>query len=425
MTVPDPLLDPLAVLHTLFDTAVAAVQPSAVMAAHFPPRPRGRLIVIGAGKAAAAMAVAAEQHYQHGLEGLVIVPEGYAVPCRHIEVVEASHPVPDARGRDAAARILQFARNAGAGDLVLCLISGGASALMALPADGITLDEKRAVTQALLRSGAAIGEINCIRKHLSAIKGGRLAVAAAPARVVGLVISDVVGDDPAVIASGPTVADPTTCSDALAILDKYKIDVPPAMRALLRAGTLETPKGNLGDVTVRIVARPREAFDAAAAKARAMGLNILNLGDRCEGEARAAAGEQAQLAREIAAGTGAVAAPCVILSGGELTVTVSGEGHGGPNTEFALALALNLEGLAGVWVLAADTDGRDGNAGAAGAVVTPETLQRMRATGVDPEQALRRNDSAGIFRALGDLVNPGPTMTNVNDFRAIVVMPRD
>ena len=418
--------DPTAFLKQLFAAGVAAVQPGPALSAQFPAPPRrGRLIVIGAGKAAAAMALAAERHYTSEIEGLVIVPEGYALPCARIEVVEAAHPVPDARGMAAASRILHLAETAGADDLVLCLLSGGASALMALPASGVTLTDKRAVTAALLRGGAAIGEINCVRKHLSAVKGGRLAAAAAPARVVSLIVSDVVGDDPAVIASGPTVPDPTTCGDALAVLDKYKISIPPALRTALADGLLETPKQSSSDISTAIVARPADALAAAAALARGHGLIVLDLGDRCEGEARAGSASQALLVHAIREGRHAARPPCVILSGGEYTVTVAGEGRGGPNTEFALALALELAGFSNVWALAADTDGHDGSAGAAGAVVGPQTLQRARAGGYDPEEVLRRNDSAGLFHVLGDLINPGPTRTNVNDFRAILVLPED
>ena len=419
---PDDSLEPAAFLGQLFATAVAAVQASPRLAASFPAPPAGRLIVVGAGKAAAAMAAEAESHYACDLEGLVIVPEGYGKPCTRINVVEAAHPVPDARGHAAAGRILQLVQSAGADDLVLCLISGGASALMALPAPGVTLADKRAVTTALLRSGAAIGEINCVRKHLSAIKGGRLAVAAAPARVVSLIVSDVVGDDPAVIASGPTALDTTTCADALAVLERYAVSIPPHVRSKLMDESLETPKAGLAHASLHIVARPVDAFAAAAAKARAHGLKVLDLGDRCEGEARTAAAAQAALVRSIIAGAGPVSPPCVILSGGELVVTITGDGRGGPNTEFALALALQLKGLAQVWALAADTDGRDGAAEAAGARIGPTTLQRAQDLGRDPAAALSRNDSAGIFRVLGDLVNPGLTYTNVNDFRAILVL---
>ncbi len=414
--------DPEALLKQLFAAAVAAVHPAARLLDQFPEPPRGRLIVVGAGKAAAAMAAATERHYRCAVEGLVIVPQGYGVPCTRIEVAEAAHPVPDARGAVAAERIMRLVQSAGVDDLVLCLISGGASSLMALPAPGVTLDDKRAITRALLRGGASITELNCVRKHLSAIKGGRLAMAAAPARVVSLIISDVVGDDLAVIASGPTVADQTTCTDALAVLAKYSVAVEPAVRSALATGALETPKGNLRHALAQVVARPRDAFKAAAEIARSHGLNVLDLGDRCEGEARAGAKAQADIARKVRGGAGTVDVPCVILSGGEFVVTVRGEGRGGPNTEFALALAAELDGLSGIWALAADTDGVDGNAGAAGAVVGPGTLERARGCGLDPVTALGRNDSAAFFATLSDLVNPGPTCTNVNDFRAILVL---
>jgi hydroxypyruvate reductase len=361
------------------------------------------------------MAVAVEQHYACPLEGLVIVPEGYAGPTRGIEVIEAAHPVPDDRGQAAAQRILALVQGARMHDVILCLLSGGASALMVLPARGVTLGDKRTITNALLRAGAAISEINCVRKHLSSIKGGRLA-AAARAPVVSLIISDVAGDDPAVIASGPTVPDPTTCADALGVLARYGIVVPDSLRDLLMRGALETPKVVTNPGKLQIIARPADAFRTAAAHARAHGLAVIDLGDRCEGEARAIAQEHAARAR---AATG----PCVILSGGECVVTVQGEGRGGPNTEFALALAIALDGAPCVWGLSADTDGLDGAARAAGALVTPTTLARARIAGIDPVLSLNRNDSAGLFAALGDLVDPGPTRTNVNDFRAVLVLP--
>ena len=418
--------DPPAFLKQLFAAAVAAVQPGPSMASYLPAPPtHGRLIVVGAGKAAAAMAMTTERHYDREIEGLVIVPEGYARPCARIEVAEAAHPVPDSRGMAATSRILRLVESAGTGDLVLCLLSGGASALMTLPAQGVTLADKRTITTALLRAGAAIGEINCVRKHLSAIKGGRLAAAAAPASVTSLIVSDVVGDDPAVIASGPTVPDPTTCRDALAVLDKYGVQVPSELRAALSDGRFETPKRNLADVSTTIIARPADALAAARGFAIRHGLGVLDLGDRLEGEARTGAASQGQLVRAIRAGRGPVSPPCVILSGGELVVTVTGNGRGGPNTEFALALAIDLEGHSNVWALAADTDGRDGYADAAGAVAGPLTLQRARAAEHDPLSALSRNDSAGLFADIGDLVNPGPTYTNVNDFRAILVLPED
>jgi hydroxypyruvate reductase len=417
--------DPLAFLKSLYDAAVASVQPDVCLAPHLPSPPTGRLIVVGAGKAAAAMAAVVEECYPHRLEGLVIVPDGYSVKTENprIAVIEASHPVPDVRGEAAAAKILSLAQSAGPGDMVLALISGGASALMTLPVPGVTLDDKRAITTALLRSGADIAEINCVRKHLSAIKGGHLAAAAAPAPVFNLIISDVIGDDPAVIASGPCVPDPTTCADALAVLDKYDVTVPFAIRTALKVGDFETPKENDGDVTTRIVARPSDALAAAATAARREGLTVLNLGDHLDGDARVGAAAQAALVRAVQGGAGPVQTPCVILSGGEYVVTVKGAGRGGPNTEFALALAVELEGSATVWGLAADTDGRDGAAGAAGALIGPDTLRRVRTAGWDIRAVLAGNDSAGVFASLGDLLDPGPTYTNVNDFRAILVGP--
>ncbi len=415
-------MDPKAVLQDLFSTAVAAAQAGQVLAGYLP-RPsgsKGRLIVLGAGKAAGAMAEAVERAWDGPLEGLVIVPDGYGRSCRSIKVAEASHPVPDARGLAAARAILALAESAGPDDLALCLISGGASSLMVAPAQGVALAEKRALTQALLKSGADIGEMNCVRKHLSAVKGGRLAAACAPARVHTLIISDVVGDDPAVIASGPTVPDPTTCAEALAILARYRIPVPAHITDALLANAFETPK-QLPAAPVEIIARPRDSLAAAAARARGLGLAVHDLGDRRAGEARDEARRQADLVREILAGRGPVKAPCVILSGGELTVTVRGEGKGGPNTEFALAFARETEDLANVWLLSADTDGADGASGAAGALVEPGAMKRARAEGFDPAKALAQNDSAPYFAARGALVNPGPTFTNVNDFRAVLV----
>ena len=366
------------------------------------------------------MARAVEENWLGGLEGLVIVPDGYSRPCRSIDIVEASHPVPDMRGMAAAQRIMSMARGAGPDDLVLCLISGGASSLMAAPAPGIDLAEKRLITQALLRSGAAIDEINCVRKHLSAIKGGRLAALAAPAAVVTLIVSDVVGDDPTVIASGPTVADPTTCADAAAVLSRYGIAVPAHIAASLAWGELETPK-QLPRGDLKIIARPRDALAAAAAHAAAHGFAVHDLGDARAGEARDEAHAQAALVRAVLAGQGPVKPPCVILSGGELVVTIRGKGRGGPNTEFALAFAAACEDLDNVWLLAADTDGQDGASGAAGALVRPGMIHHARNNGRNPEKALADNDSAPFFRACNALVTPGPTFTNVNDFRAIVI----
>ncbi|MDX2143581.1 MAG: glycerate kinase [Rhodospirillaceae bacterium] len=418
-------LEPRQVLRQLFDAAVTAARPHTVvpvhLPAHFPVGPKGRLIVLGAGKAAAAMAQAVEAHWDAPLSGLVVTRDGYGVPTRAIDVVEAAHPIPDARGVAAAQRVLDLARSATADDLVLCLLSGGASALLALPAPGLSLDEKRRITSHLLQRGAAIAEINCVRKHLSAIKGGRLAQACAPAEVISLIISDVVGDDPAVIASGPTTPDSSTCADALAVLTRYGVEISAAVRDNLATGRWETPKRLDGRVTNRIIARPRDSLAAAAKVARDLGLACVNLGDGFEGTAAEIAKAHAEHARAIVHGRSAFKPPCVLLSGGEAVVTVTGRGVGGPNTEFALALALELRGAPGIHAIACDTDGTDGNGDHAGAVVTPETLARARAAGIDPAAAQSANDTATLFQAIGDLVSPGPTFTNVNDFRAVLV----
>jgi glycerate 2-kinase len=415
---------PETLLRAMFDAAVAAARAEDRLAAALPPPPRGRTVVVGAGKAAAAMARAVEDAWTGELSGLVVTRYGHGVPTRHIEVVEAAHPNPDEAGQLAAARILEFARALGPDDLLLCLISGGGSALMALPAEGLSLADKQAVTRALLRSGATISEINCVRKHLSAIKGGRLAAAAAPASVVALLISDVPGDDPSVIASGPTVPDPTTFADARAVLEKYRIEPPQAVRAHLAAARDETPKP--GDPRMRasrieIVARPQDALEAAAAVARAAGYRPLILGNAIEGEARDVALVHAGMARQAAVYSQPAEPPCVLLSGGETTVTIRGQGRGGRNGEFALALAVALGGDPRVWAIACDTDGIDGIEDNAGALVRPDTLARAEAAGLDPKAMLANNDSYGFFSALGDLVVTGPTRTNVNDFRAVLV----
>ena len=411
--------DPRALLRRMLDAAITSAKPAQCLPPHLPEPPAGRTVVVGAGKAAATMAQAVEEHWQGPLEGLVVTRYGHRVPTRRIEVVEAAHPVPDAGGREAAARILALAESLDADDLALCLVSGGGSALLTLPAPGIALADKQAVTGALLRSGAAIGEINCVRKHLSAIKGGRLGAACHPARVVSLLISDVPGDDPAVIGSGPTVPDPSTFADACAVLRKYGIAEPAAVIRHLEQGTDETPKEGdpqLAGAETRIVATPAMALAAAAEAVRAAGYQPVVLGDALEGEARALAREHAALARDAAPGT-------VLLSGGEATVTVTGEGRGGPNAEYALALALALDGAPGIFAAACDTDGIDGTEDNAGALVTPETLTQGRALGEDASARLAANDAYGYFAALGDLVRTGPTLTNVNDFRAILVSP--
>jgi len=384
---------------------------------HLPPRPRGRIIVVGAGKASAAMAAAVEAHWGQGLEGLVITRYGHGVACKSIEIVEAAHPVPDAAGQQAAARIARLVEGLTADDLVLCLISGGGSALLAAPAPGLTLADKQELNRQLLACGAPIGEMNCVRKHLSALKGGRLAARAHPARVLSLVISDVPGDDPATVASGPTVADPTTVADARAIIAKYGLKLPAHIEAFLATPQAETPKPGdprLARAETRIVAAPALSIAAAARVAGEAGYPVIDLGDRVEGEAREVGRTQAELALKTKG-------PAVILSGGETTVTLKGKGRGGRNSEYALALAIALDGAPGISAIACDTDGIDGSEDNAGAMVLPDTLARARRQGLDAGALLADNDAYGFFSALGDLVVTGPTLTNVNDFRAIVV----
>ena len=419
-----PPESPAGLLRALFDAAVAAAQPALSLAAFLPEAPRGRTVVIGAGKAATTMAQALDAAWPAALSGVVVTRHGQRQPCRRIEVLEAAHPVPDAHSVAAAARMLDAVRGLGADDLVICLISGGGSSLLVQPAAGLTLADKQAINRALLASGADIAAMNCVRKHLSAIKGGRLAAACAPARVVTLAISDVPGDEPAVIASGPTVADATSCTDALAILDRYAIALPPAVRAALAAGELETPKPDdpcFARCEYHLIATPMRSLEAAAAVARAAGVTPLILGDALEGEAAEVAKVHAGIARSIAQHGRPLAAPCVLLSGGETTVTVRGRGRGGRNVEFLLALAVALDGHPRVHALAADTDGVDGAEDIAGALCDPTTLARARALGIDPKASLADNDGHGFFGALGDALVTGPTDTNVNDFRAILV----
>jgi glycerate 2-kinase len=421
------IADPRTLLIDMLDAAIASAQPARCVPPHLPPRPKGRTIVVGAGKASAAMARAVEENWAGPLSGLVVTQYGYRVPCETIEIVEASHPVPDAAGETAARRILDLVSALGPDDLVLCLISGGGSALMPLPAGGLTLADKQAVNRALLRSGANIGEMNCVRKHLSAIKGGRLAAAADPAHVVTLLISDVPGDSPSVIASGPTAADPTTFADALAILAKYGIEEPAAALAHLRAAAEETPKPGdprLAGIETVLVATPQMALEAAAAVARAAGVTPVILGDAIEGEAREVAKVHAGIARQVARHGQPAAAPAVLLSGGETTVTVRGKGRGGRNAEFLLALAVDLDGDPMIHALAADTDGVDGTEDNAGALLGPDSLAGAAAAGMDAKARLADNDGYGFFAALEDLVVTGPTLTNVNDFRAILVQEK-
>jgi hydroxypyruvate reductase len=413
-------MDRRAFLLSLFEAAVAAAQPAVRIPAFLPAPPAGRLVVVGAGKASAAMARAFEDAWERPLSGLVVTRYGHGVPCRRIEIVEAAHPVPDAAGMAAAGRMLETVCGLGPDDLVVALMSGGGSAVLSLPAGPVALDEFRALTSALLKSGANIVEMNAVRKHLSKISGGRLAQAAAPARVLTLAISDVPGDDASTIGSGPTVPDPTTLADARAVLAKYSIAPAPSIAARLADPAAETPK-TLTNAEFRLIAAPIQSLDAAAARARAAGFAVHSLGPDLEGESREVAAAQAALVRAIRAGNGPVEAPCVILSGGETTVTVRGTGRGGRNAEFALALAVALDGMPDVWAIAGDTDGIDGTEDNAGAIVTPETLARARAKGVAPTERLADNDGYGFFAAIGDLVVTGPTHTNVNDFRAIVV----
>jgi len=422
--------EPRALLLSLFEAALVAADPATTIPPNLPPLPKGRTIVVGAGKAAASMAMAVETHWPGPLSGLVVTRYRHGLPCKRIEVVEAGHPVPDAAGSRAAARILDMVRGLGSDDLVLCLISGGASALLALPAPGLTIEDKRAVTSALLKSGASIGEMNRVRKHLSAIKGGRLAAAAAPAKVVTLAISDVPGDDPSVIGSGPTVADPSTFAEARAILAKYRIEPPAAVAAHLAAAAEESPKPGdprLVRAEYRMIATPQEALEAAARVASKAGLAPVILGDTIEGEARDVALVHAGIARQVAAhrflaGERALLPPVALISGGETTVTVKGEGRGGRNAEFLLALAVALDGAKGIHAIACDTDGIDGTEDNAGALLAPDTPARAAALGLSLKAKLAENDGYGAFDALDDLVMTGPTRTNVNDFRAILVL---
>ena len=431
--VPSPQSDPRRFLRALFDAAVARALPASVIAPFLPEPPVGRTVVVGAGKAGGAMAAAVDALWPADapMSGLVVtrydhVPAAYRLAPGRIEVVEAAHPVPDAAGLQAAQRIATRVQGLSADDLVLCLISGGGSSLLTLPAEGVSLDDKQAINRALLKSGAAIDEMNCVRKHLSAIKGGRLAAMCHPARVVTLLISDVPGDAPEVIASGPTVADSSTCAEALAILRRYAIEVPQAVRQGLERGAFETPKPGdprLDGHAVHLIATPQQSLEAAAAVARAAGIEAHILSDEIEGESREVGRVHAALARAVARRGNPFARPCVILSGGETTVTVTSKGgRGGRATEFLLGCAIALKGEPGVHVLAADTDGIDGVEDNAGGIVTPDTLARAAALGLKPQDTLDRHDAYPFFAALGDLVVTGPTHTNVNDFRALLIL---
>jgi glycerate 2-kinase len=415
---------PRALLTAMFHAAIASAQPAVCVPPHLPQPPRGRLIVVGAGKASAAMAQAVESHWPGPLSGLVVTRYGYGVPCSRIEIVEAAHPVPDASGMCAAERMLALVQNLSADDLVLCLISGGGSALLPLPAPGLTLELKQSLGRALLASGATIGEFNCVRRHLSSIKGGRLGAACHPARVLTLLMSDVPGDRPTDIASGPTVADPTTCEDALNILRRYAIELPPAVRDLLESGRGESVKPGdprLARAEVRMIATPQMALEAAAALAASAGYPVHILGDAIEGEARDVGTVLAGIARQVADRSQPFKAPCVLLSGGETTVTVRGKGRGGRNVEFLLSLAVALDGHPRIFAIAGDTDGVDGQEEIAGAVIAPDTLARAWSRKLRPKDMLADNDGHTFFQSLGDSVVTGPTLTNVNDFRAILI----
>ena len=422
--------DPRRFLQDLFDTAVRAADPAHCLPSYLPPPPKGRTIVVGAGKAAAAMARAVEDNWTGPLEGLVVTRYEHAVATRSIEVVEAAHPVPDQKGLDAARRIVELVSGLGSDDLVLCLISGGGSALLTMPGAGrgpdgdvvLSLDDKQTINRELLRCGAPIDEMNTVRKHLSAIKGGRLALTAYPAKVVTLAISDVPGDDPAVIASGPTVPDATTVDDARAVLAKYAITPPPQVSTFLDTEAAETAKADdpgMANSTFHMIARPQASLDAAAKMCRQAGVEPVVLGDAIEGEAREVAAEQARLALARKGGIG----PLALISGGETTVTVRGSGRGGRNAEFLLALAIALDGADGIHAIACDTDGIDGSEDNAGAYVGPDGLARARALGIDPAGLLANNDGYSYFETIDALIKTGPTLTNVNDFRAILVLP--
>lgn len=418
--------DPLDFLRSLFAAGVAAADPLLCIPPHLPAPPKGKTVVIGAGKASAAMAKAVEDNWQGEISGLVVTRYGFSVPCERIEIIEASHPVPDAAGREAAGRIVDLAKSLGPDDLCIAVISGGASAVLTYPADGLTLEDKQELNRGLLRSGANIVEMNCVRKHLSAIKGGRLAQAISPARTVTLLISDVPGDIPGVIGSGPTVADDTTFAEALAVIEKYGIEPPAAVMAHLLKAENETPKSGdpLFDNTQLIMAgRPIASLEAAAKAAKDAGVRPIVLGDDVEGETRDVAREHAAMARKLIDTGEAKDGPCVILSGGETTVSIKGKGRGGPNGEYALAMALEMQGEKKVFALSGDTDGIDGSEDNAGAMIDPETLVRANAAGLDAEAYLLDNDSYGFFEKAGGLLMTGPTCTNVNDLRAVLVLP--
>lgn len=419
MTKPDTLLS------GLFSAAVDVARPGHSLARHLPPRPRGRTIIIGAGKASAAMARVAEQHMDGPVTGCVVTRYGHAVPCDHIRILEAAHPVPDDAGQDAARQILELVQGLSADDLVIALISGGGSALLPLPAPGITLADKQQINKDLLRSGATISQMNVVRRHLSAIKGGHLAAACHPAKVVNLIISDVPGDNPADVASGPTVPDATSCADALDILNRYNVSVPDTVRQLLENGASETVKPDdprMAGVSTTLIASSQHALMAAADAASKAGVTPVILGDAIEGEAREVATVMAAIASQARRHGQPAKPPCVLLSGGETTVTIKGDGRGGRNVEFLLALALALQGADNIYAVAGDTDGVDGQEKIAGAFVYPDTLERARAKGMHARDYLDNNDAHSFFERLENSLVTGPTLTNVNDFRAILIL---
>jgi len=412
--------DPRGILRSLFDAAVDAADPVRAVAANLPKPPLGRTVVIGAGKAAIQMAAAVEADWPGPLEGFVVAPHGYASSLKRIETLHARHPVPDSGSLAAADKALTLAATLGKDDLLIALISGGGSALMSKPAPGIAMEEKLGLVSALLKCGANIAELNCVRKQVSAVKGGRLAQAAGAAAIHTLVISDVPGDDPAIVASGPTVADPTTKRDALAILERYRLEIPASVRRWLE-GSDEARKPPRRDNEVRVIVSPQASFRAASAKAKQMGLNVLYLGDRIEGESREVAKVHAGIALQVLQNDVPVKKPCIVLSGGETSVTVRGKGRGGRNVEFVLSLAVALAGEKGIHGLAGDTDGVDGMEQIAGARISPDTLDRARGLGLDAMAFLENNDAHSFFEKLGDHIVTGPTQTNVNDFRAILI----
>jgi len=408
----------------MFDAAIAAAQPAICLPQHLPPMPKGRLVVIGAGKASAAMAQAVEAHWKGPLSGLVVTRYGHAVPCNQIEIIEAAHPIPDAAGQAAAVRMLNLVKNLTEDDLVLCLNSGGGSSLLPAPLPGITLVDKQKINRSLLESGATISEMNCVRRHLSAIKGGRLAAACKPARVLNLFLSDVPGDNPIDIASGLTVPDPTSCQDALSILKRYKIEVPPKVLEILESGHGESIKEGdpqLPEIKSIFIATPQMALEAAANVAREAGVTPYILGDAIEGESREVAKTLAGIARQVSRRNQPFQTPCVLISGGETTVSLRGDGRGGRNVEFLLSLAIALNSEPGIYAIAGDTDGVDGQEEIAGAILDPETLERALKLKSRPVDYLDRNDGHSFFEALGNSVITGPTLTNVNDFRAILI----